>query len=73
MSPEHEAAAQANRAKGINAIGILEDFCFDGAGGDIGGETVSLNGVVNGIEMFLRVSVLPEDGDRVISCEVRCL
>jgi hypothetical protein len=71
MSPKHEAAAQADCAKGINAISVLEDFCFDGRRGDFGRKTVSLNSVVDGLEVFLWISMLPEDDDGVIGCELR--
>ena len=73
MAAEHEAAAEPDGTESINTVGILEDFRFDGLGSDIGGETVSRNGVVNGVEMLGGIVVFFEGLDCVVGGETGSL
>jgi len=69
VAAEHETAAEADGAEGIDAVGILQDLGLDGAWGDVGGEAVGLDGVVDGVEVLIGVVVFAEEADGVIGSE----
>jgi hypothetical protein len=73
VAAEHETTAQADGAEGIDTIGVLEDLCFESSWGDLRGETVGLDGVVNVVEVLGGVGHFAEELDSVVGGEERCL
>lgn len=66
---KHKTAAYSDRAKGVNTISVLQDFCLEGSWSDFCGKTVCFDGVVNGFEMFPGIAVGFENGERVIGSQ----
>lgn len=66
VATQHEAAAEADRTKSIESIGILQNAGFRSLGWDFCGKAMGADGVMNGLEVNPGIIGLAEKGDGLI-------
>ena len=73
MSANQQAAGDADRAQRVEAVCILGDLRLQRAGRDGGSVAVRLDGVINIVQLFLRIAGFRQEGDCGIGGQARTL